>query len=209
MLLALAFFWFWRLITWDVLLWRIAHSQLQLVASHPDGNAGLGFLGESLRAFTPVAMALSALAAGRSAQLVSRGAALPLPEIYFNASFLVAIAILFVGPLYVFTPQLILVGRQGMLRYGTLAHHAGAAFERRWLAPHGRPVNNAAFEMGDFSMLIDLYSVVAIARGVKFLPASRRYLMSFGIWLVIPFVPVVLMIVPLQTLLSQLKGLLL
>ncbi len=209
LLLTLAFRWLWRIITWDMLLWRIAHSKLQLVASHPDGSAGIGFLGESIRAFTLVAMGLSALAAGRSAQLVSRGAALPVPEIYFNASFLIAIAVLFVGPLYVFTPRLILVGRRGALRYGALAHQAGAAFERHWLPPDGHVVDDSAFEKGDFSMLIDLYSVVTIARNVGSLPASRRYLVSFAIWLTIPFVPVVLMIVPLHTLLVQLKGLLL
>jgi hypothetical protein len=209
LLLALAFHWVWRIIVWDMLLWRIAHSRLQLVASHPDSSGGVGFLGESVRAFTLVAMAFSAMAAGRSAQLVSRGAALSLPEIYFNASFLLAIAVLFVGPLYVFTPRLILVGRQGMLRYGTLAHRAGAAFEKRWLPPDGRAVDGASFEMGDPSMLIDLYSVVAIARSMKHLPASRRYLTSFALWLAVPFVPVILMIVPLHTLVVQLKGLLL
>lgn len=207
--LALAFHWIWRTITWDVLVWRIAHSKLRLVASHPDGSAGLGFVGESVRAFTPVALAFSALAAGRCAQLVSRGAALPRPEIYFNVTFLLAVTVLFIGPLFAFSPRLILVAREGMLRYGTLAQRAGSAFERRWLPPDGRTIDDAAFEMGDFSMMIDLYSVVAIARKVKYLPVDRRYVMSFIIWLTIPFVPVVLMIVPVHTLLMQLKGLVL
>lgn len=68
LLVALVLGWIWRLVLWTRLLWRISCLDLQLVASHPDHTAGLGFFGHSVRAFSFVAFALTAIAAGRSAQ---------------------------------------------------------------------------------------------------------------------------------------------
>jgi hypothetical protein len=56
---------------------------LQLIASHPDRSAGLGFLGTSLLAFAPVAFAFSTITASREAQIILSAARTSL-HLYFN-----------------------------------------------------------------------------------------------------------------------------
>jgi hypothetical protein len=50
----------WRYLVWAMLLWRIASLKLRLVASHPDGKAGLGFLAEYPNAYSMFVFGLSA-----------------------------------------------------------------------------------------------------------------------------------------------------
>ncbi len=42
----------WRYLVWAMLLWRIASLKLRLVATHPDGKAGLGFIAEYPNAYS-------------------------------------------------------------------------------------------------------------------------------------------------------------
>ena len=49
----------WRYIVWALLLWRIASLELRLVATHPDGKAGLGFLAEYPNAYSMFVFGIS------------------------------------------------------------------------------------------------------------------------------------------------------
>ncbi len=50
----------WRYLVWAWLLWRIASLELRLVATHPDGKAGLGFLAEYPNAYSMFVFGMSA-----------------------------------------------------------------------------------------------------------------------------------------------------
>jgi hypothetical protein len=50
----------WRYLVWASLLWRIASLKLRLVASHPDGKAGLGFIADYPNAYSMFVFGLSA-----------------------------------------------------------------------------------------------------------------------------------------------------
>jgi hypothetical protein len=50
----------WRYVVWAMLLWRIASLELRLVAAHPDGKAGLGFLAEYPNAYSTFVLGISA-----------------------------------------------------------------------------------------------------------------------------------------------------
>lgn len=50
----------WRYLVWAMLLWRIASLKLRLVASHPDGKAGLAFLAEYPNAYSMFVFGASA-----------------------------------------------------------------------------------------------------------------------------------------------------
>jgi hypothetical protein len=49
----------WRYIVWAILLWRIAGLEFRLVATHPDGKGGLGFLAEYPNAYSMFVFGLS------------------------------------------------------------------------------------------------------------------------------------------------------
>ena len=201
------FVWLWRLWVWAHLLYRIARCELRLIASHPDRSGGLGFLGSSLQAFAPVAFAFSTIAASREAQFILSRRAPTSMHLYFNVGVSVFIMVLIVLPLCAFTPALMRAARRGRLAYGTLALQMGQAFERRWLAEDSR-VAEDALNAPDFSATIDLYSIVAGARGLRLLPVTRWHLLTLAAVLAIPFVPVLLLKVPLTKIWPEIWGLL-
>jgi hypothetical protein len=204
LLLVLIFGWLWRLALWARLLWLISRLDLRLVASHPDHVAGLGFVGHSLRAFSVVGLALAALAAARSARLVLDGGHLPTPYLFFNAGYLAVLLALFVAPLLVFSPILLKTWQRGEVEYGALAARVGEAFEAKWLARDGR-VDQAALEKPDFSATADLYSVAANVHAIRFVPIDIKDLIAITSALLLPFVPVLLLAIPVNVIWSSLQ----
>jgi hypothetical protein len=207
LLLILIFGGLWRLALWTRLLWCVSRLRLRLVASHPDHCAGIGFLGHSVRAFAIVGMALAVIVAGRSAHTVMTGGGLPTQHFFFNIGLLVTILALFVAPLLVFIPPLLNAWRHGTVEYGSLANQVGRAFEHKWL--DGNRADSAALEKPDFSATTDLYSVAANVYAMRFVPVDLKDLIPLAVAMVLPFVPVVLLAVPLDVIWKQVKSLLL
>lgn len=207
LLLTLVLGWLWRVVLWARLLWLIARLDLRLVASHPDRVGGLGFVGHSVRAFSVVALALATVAAGRSAHLVLVGSSLPTPNLLLNAGLMAAIAGLFTTPLFVFIPTLLQVWRRGVAQYGSLAMHVGTAFEDKWLGLDLKS-RDAALEKPDFSATTDLYAVVSNVYALRFVPIDLNSIIVFVCAMLLPFVPVVLLAVPLDRIWANVQKLL-
>ena len=71
--------WYFRLFIWTRFLWQVSRIELSLVPTHPDRVGGLGFLANTVYAFTPLAVAHGALLAGLIAnRIFYLGAALPI-----------------------------------------------------------------------------------------------------------------------------------
>ncbi len=206
LLLILMLGWAWRFVVWVRVLWQIALLDLRLVASHPDRSAGLCFLGQSLSAFGLVAMAISVVAAGRSANVVLAGGALPTLNFRFNVGLLVVIVMVFSAPLLVFGRNLLNVWQGATFEYGGLATRIGAIFEDKWLRKS--PSGNDALEKPDFSATTDLYGVVANVYALRFIPADLNSAAALVGAVLLPFVPVVLLAVPIETIWADIKGLL-
>ncbi len=87
------FRWYFRLIVWYVFLWRVSRLPLQVNPLHPDRGGGLGFIGNSVFAFTPVLLAhtvvLSGVIGGR---ILHEGMKLPA----FQIEIVAAVALLMV-----------------------------------------------------------------------------------------------------------------
>ena len=207
LLLVLIFGWFWRLALWTQLLWRVSRLTLRLVASHPDHCAGLGILSRSVAAFAVVGMALSTIVAGRAAHIVLDGGALPTQHVFVNIGLMAAVLALFVAPLLVFVPALLETWRHATFEYGAFAGRVGHAFEQTWLG--ARKAEADAFERPDFSATADLYGVVANVHAMRFLPLDLKDLIALAAAMALPFVPVVLLAFPLDSIWAQLKSLLL
>lgn len=205
LLLVLLLGWLWRLVLWTRLLWLLSRLDLGLVASHPDGAAGIGFVGQSLRAFAIVQLAIATVAAGRSANLLLAGnITLPTTNLYFNLGLLLSAAALFAAPPAVFCPMLTRTWQRESRRYGALALQVGAAFERKWLGSSGAE----ALDKPDFSATTDLYQIVANVRSIRFVPVSGRDLAVLVGACLLPFAPVALMALPVATILSGIQSLL-
>ncbi|HEX7079758.1 MAG TPA: hypothetical protein VF329_01940 [Gammaproteobacteria bacterium] len=104
-------------------------------------------------------------------------------------------------------PTLIRVWRRGTFEYGALADKLGHRFERKWLR-RDVEIDEEALEASDFSAAADLYSVVSNVHAIRFVPIGLKDLFTLGVALLLPFVPVVLLAVPIQAIWAQIRNLL-
>ena len=199
--------WYFRMFIWMRFLWQVSRIDLSLVPTHPDRVGGLGFLANTVYAFTPLAVAHGALLAGMIAnRIFYLGAALPdfKIEIAVLVVFLLGIVL---GPLLVFAPQLAQAKRTGNREYGTLAERYVREFDAKWLRG-GAPADEPLVGSGDIQSLADLGNSFEVVRTMQIAPITRMLLLRLAAATLVPIVPLLLTMMPLEELLKTLFGIL-
>jgi hypothetical protein len=198
--------WYFRLLVWIRFLWQVSRIDLALVPTHPDQLGGLGFLGNTVYAFSVLLVAHGAMLA---AQIANRiffvGAALSdfKVEIAVLAAFLMCAVF---GPLLVFSPQLARAKRRGLIEYGTLAEHYVRDFDGKWLRgrrPEGEPLLGSA----DIQSLADMGNSFAVVRTMRLAPITRDAVLEVAACVLVPLLPLLLTVMPLEELTKKLLGL--
>jgi len=198
--------WYFRVFIWIRFLWQVSRIDLALVATHPDQLGGLGFLANTVYAFSVLLVAHGAMLA---AQIVNRiffvGATLPefKAEIAVMLGFLMCVVF---GPLTVFSPQLARAKRRGLLEYGTLAERYVRDFDGKWLrgrAPQGEPLLGSA----DIQSLADMGNSFAVVRTMRLAPITRDAVLELAACVLVPLLPLLLTVMPLEELTKKLVGL--
>jgi hypothetical protein len=204
--LALLLAWAWRLGLWARFLWLVARLELRLVPAHPDGAAGLGFIGYSARAFSVLAIALGALAAGTVANDINAGATLS-SYYHFTGAFVAAVVVMLNAPLLFFFKNLLEAWRRGTMEYSVLADRFGREFERKWFSRTAQ-FGEGVLEQQDFSAATDLYQVVDRVYAMRLVPLHLKSVAMQAGATLLPFLPVTLMALPFDDVVSRLAGLL-
>jgi hypothetical protein len=200
--LILIFGWLWRVILWSRFLIKVSRLKLSLIAAHPDKASGLKFLNSSLFAFMPVAFTFGIVAAGSVANRVAYQG-VTIEGIKTTAGGLVVfILLLFVGPLLVFTYKLQRQKVVGIFSYGALAENVGRQFEKKWFANYDKHAAEA-LQASDFSATTDLYQIVANVHEMRVLPFDLAGLVGLAAVTLLPFIPVVLMTMPIKQILQE------
>ena len=195
--------WYFRMFIWMRFLWQVSRIDLSLVPTHPDRVGGLGFLANTVYAFTPLAVAHGAMLAGWIAnRIFYLGAALP--------DFKIEIAVLVVfllgmvlGPLLLFAPQLAEAKRAGNREYGTLAERYVREFDAKWLRG-GAPADEPFVGSGDIQSLADLGNSFEVVRTMQIAPITRDAIVRLAAATLVPIVPLLLTMMPLEELLKTL-----
>jgi hypothetical protein len=194
--------WLWRAGVWARFLWGVSRLELQIIASHPDLAGGLRFLAESNAAFAPVAFALACPVSGTLAgEMLFGGPTRDVSNTGFVAATAAVTTLLFTGPLLAFVGPLWRARLNGILRYGGLAESLGCRFEERWFREPGR-VGEEALAVPDFSAVNDLYSVAANVRRMTPFVFGVTEVLPLLTAVLLPFVPLVLLSVPLDEMLA-------
>ena len=197
--------WYFRLFVWTRFLWQVSRIELSLVPTHPDRVGGLGFLSNTVYAFATLAVAHGALLAGTLAnRIFFAGAALT----EFKAEIAVVVAFLLcaiLGPLVVFTPQLAQAKRKGLREYGALAERYVRAFDAKWLRG-GAPADEALVGSADIQSLADLGNSYELVRTMRLAPITKEAILRVAAAALIPMVPLLLTMMPLEALLKVLLG---
>jgi len=199
--------WYFRLFIWIRFLWQVSRIELSLVPTHPDRAGGLGFLSNTVYAFTLLAVAHGALLAGLIANRIFYvGAALPefKVEIAVLVIFLLCVVL---GPLLVFAPQLAQTKRTGLREYGTLAERYVREFDAKWLRS-AAPVDEPLVGSADLQSLADLANSFEVVRTMQIAPITRDALLRLVAATLAPVVPLALTMMPLEELLKRLFGIL-
>jgi AcrR family transcriptional regulator len=199
--------WYFRLFIWTRFLWQVSRIELSLVPTHPDRVGGLGFLANTVYAFTPLAVAHGALLAGLIAnRIFYLGAALPEFKIEI-AVLVVFLMCVVLGPLLVFAPQLAQAKRTGNREYGTLAERYVREFDAKWLRG-GVPADESLVGSGDIQSLADLANSFEVVRGMQIAPITRDAVLRLVAATLVPIVPLALTMMSLEELLKTLFGIL-
>ncbi len=112
----LGFLWLWRQLLWLRFLRLTTRLNLQLVAAHPDGLGGLGFLEGSLRAQLPFAFCLGVGLAGAVANRVFHDGQKLVAFRHLPLILIAAVLLICVAPYFLFTSTLMRMRRHGMLK---------------------------------------------------------------------------------------------
>jgi hypothetical protein len=197
--------WYFRLFIWARFLWQSSRLELNLIPTHPDRAAGLGFLGASMSAFTPLIVAHGSLLAGLMANpIFFAGAKLTdfKMEIIGGVAFLL---VFLLGPLLAFSPCLMRAKRIGLREYGMLASRYVKEFDRKWVRG-GAPNDEPLIGSGDIQSLADLGNSFQVIREIQPFPFSRDTVIRIVVMTLIPVSPLVLTMIPLEELIKKLLG---
>ncbi len=205
-LLFLFYRWLLRIIVWGVILKKISALDLDLYAIHPDQCGGLGFLGYSIRNFSPIAFAISATVAGNMADLVLSGQSHVMNLRMPAALYLIFILILFTLPLMSFAGKLIYARERTI--HDIYNYTNGMYRElRKKIAKGYEKVTDEDLSSPYFSTVADMNAVVGDALKIKFLPFTIKDLVPLVVTAAIPFLFVVLLEQPLTELIKRVMSL--
>lgn len=194
--------WYYRIFIWSRFLFRVSRLDLNLVATHPDRCAGLGFLGSVIFAFTPLLIAHSGLAAGFIAnRILHEGANLPgyRMELLALAAVLLALVL---GPLCVFAPKLNAARLAGLRTYGRLASDYVNGFAAKWT---GAPATGHEPLLGssDIQSLADLANSFAIVKEMRVVPFGKDTIVRFLVVIALPLIPLLFTMFSLEDLMKR------
>lgn len=197
--------WYFRVFIWARFLWQTSQLELNLIPTHPDRAAGLGFLGGSSAVFAPLLMAHGAVVTGIiSNQILYSGA--KLPDFQLEILGLVGFQLLLVlGPLLAFTPVIMKSKRSGLHDYGILASKYTSEFDQKWVRG-GAPDDEQLLGSGDIQSLADLGNSFQVIREIKPVPFSRDTVAHLVVFTLLPGMPLIFTIIPIEELISKLIG---
>jgi hypothetical protein len=191
--------WFWRLGLWWYFLMRVEKLELHLVPTHPDGVAGLGFLGIVHEHFTPLIMAISVIYSSSFAENIISGA-MAFETIYpLLPMVLLLVAVLFIGPLFIFSRKLWICKVTGLNEYMAMASHYVSAFDRKWirdLAASGE----SQLGTSDIQSLADLTNSVRVVRDMRWIIADQSLVIALAVPVILPLLPLVFLKYPVNQL---------
>ena len=198
--------WLWRILIWGLFLFRVSRLDLGLMATHPDLVGGLQFVSLSVRAFLMLSFAISTSVAGGVAyRVLSLGSSF-FSFIYVIAAVVILNLLLFAAPLLVFGGKLVEARRRGIIDYGGLAGVVGRQLEKKWL-DNRSTVDEGALDVQHFSATTDLYQVVSNVYQMKPFPINNQDLIALIVVSLLPFLPALLLEMPLDEILSDLMKL--
>ena len=198
--------WMWRLMIWTLFLSEVSRLRLNLLPTHTDMAAGLGFLGT-----THVSIAIFPFAVGcvLSAELAFRAwfEGLNLAALQSMTPLLITylafVEFVTFGPLLFFVMPLLRARREALRSYGILVEQHNQLFHDKWIDGR-RPADESPLGNPDMSSLVDLGSSFTVVRQTSIVPVGKAQLLQVAVLACLPGLPLLLMVLPFKEVLRLL-----
>jgi hypothetical protein len=194
--------WYFRLFVWFRFLWHVSRLNLHLVPTHPDRRAGLGFLGRTVYAYSPILFAQGAMLCGVVAsRIFYTGAKLVSFKLQI-VGFIVFFVFALLGPLLMFTPKMAAAKRKGLADYGLLAQRYVDNFEERWVTGESE-TSEQLLGSADIQSLADLGNSFEMVREMKPVPFGVDEITRLAVVTAVPMFPLLLTIFSVEELVTR------
>jgi hypothetical protein len=181
----------WHLALWWYFLWRLQKRNLHLVPTHPDGTAGLGYREVVQEHFIPLALAISAILSASFAEdiLSQRMVFESLYNLVPVVLFLTAV--MFIGPLFIFSRKLWICRVTGLSDYSDFAFRYVNAFDLKWIRRSAEKFEEPLLGTPDLQSLADLNNSFNVVRAMRWIPMSSRLSAELLLSVILPLLPLV------------------
>lgn len=191
--------WLWRLLLWSWVLWRAARLRLQPRPIHPDRAGGLAFLGRAQTGFGVLAFAFSVQLSCLIADAVwYKGGDLMAFKGHVFAFVLISVLLLLL-PLMVFIPTLVQVREENIMYLSGCGYRGAEDLERKL-----RSNRTGELPESEISALTDFGELYENARLMLPVPLEWRHILALVLAALLPFLPLVFLVMPAQEVLRTL-----
>jgi hypothetical protein len=196
------FRWYLRMAIWFLFLFRVSRLNLRLLPMHPDGAGGIGFLGGTSFAFSPIVFAQGALLSGFIANRIFYQGRTLLSFDTIIVGFVGFYVVSILGPLTMFSFALSRAKRRGVREYGTLATTYAYEFTQKWIRGGGD--GEAILGSGDIQSLADLGGSFRSMDEMRAVPFGLNDAIRLAAAALLPILPLLLTVMPLDEILARL-----
>lgn len=198
----IAYRWYFRIMIWAWFLWKSSRLDLNLIPIHPDRACGLGFLAMSSILFAPLIMAHGVLFAGLIANSIFFAGTKLTDFMILILGVVLFVQLIVLGPLFVFSPPLMHAKRTGLHDYGVLASNYVREFDLKWVRGEV-PRDEQLMGSSDIQSLADLGNSFQGIRDIRLFPFDKDTVIQTILFVLIPILPLVLTMIPLEELLKK------
>lgn len=192
--------WLWRWGVWTYMLVLFARLPLAVTATHPDRAAGLSFFGWPTGGFHCFVTAVTSVLAGAwGTQLLDHRVTVPSLGPTFLALLVIAFAVGYV-PLLLFSGHVYRARRRALLSHGLFALDYVRQFDTKWI--DGPPESPLGAQ--DIQALNDLGGAFQVVITTSMWVFSPLRLKNLAIAVLLPLLPLLLTVVPLDKVIGRL-----
>lgn len=195
--------WYFRIVIWFVFLLRVSRLDLNLLPTHSDRVAGIGFLNKCAYSFSFGLMAQGALLSGFVAGQVMHFGGDPRAYKLEAAGLLIIALASVLAPLALFAPKLITAKWDGGGAFGTFASRYVEDFDEKWIGDR-RPSDERLLGTVDIQSLADLGTSASVIDEMKTVPFSVTDIVYLAAVTLAPILPLLLFVFSLEDLLDRL-----
>lgn len=203
MLVFLVLRWLLRFLVWTLLLWKLSRMPLDLVATHPDRAAGLGFIGNYPTLFVGLVLGFGTPIGAKLLNGAFHGHTTSDDLTSVLALWVTVVLVVFVCPVLVFAPRIAAFRNAALLELGAVAVRGNRSSVEAVFAPPTAADPSAQAALGSLSALNKLHDRVDAIQPVLVTRPTLVYLVMCA---ALPMLPALATQVPLSRLLDIVAG---